>query len=173
MRERRRGARPSVCVSPRRPRPGHKRRVEMRHQLIRLHTATRLVSCALGKTDGKEARQAFNCPTEFTLAVLGGEWKTVILCYLKERPCRYAELRKLLPSLSDKMLTERLADLLESGLIARKKLAGRRGADGYVLTARGRTLSHLLESIYTWGLEHAAAFKVQVEQPLKSSGLRP
>jgi DNA-binding HxlR family transcriptional regulator len=121
----------------------------------------------------KKLAKRFNCPTEFTLAVLGGKWKTVILCYLKERPCRYAELRKLLPSLSDKMLTERLADLVESGLVARKTLPGRRGTDGYVLTARGRSLSHLLESIYTWGLEHAAAFKVQVDQPLKSSDLRP
>src|SRR5580704_4411034 len=101
-----------------------------------------LLACGLTRFGerhmAKKLAKRFNCPTEFTLAVLGGKWKTVILCYLKERPCRYAELRKLLPSLSDKMLTERLADLVESGLIARKKLAGRRGADGYVLTARGR-----------------------------------
>jgi DNA-binding HxlR family transcriptional regulator len=120
----------------------------------------------------KKLAKRFNCPTEFTLAVLVGKWKTVILCYLKERPCRYAELRKLLPSLSDKMLTERLADLVESGLVARKTLPGRPGKDGYVLTARGRSLGHLLENIYTWGLQHAATFKVQVGQPLKSRDLR-
>ncbi|MBO0757231.1 MAG: helix-turn-helix transcriptional regulator, partial [Bradyrhizobiaceae bacterium] len=73
----------------------------------------------------KRLPKQFNCPTEFTLAVLGGKWKTVILCYLKERPCRYAELRKLLPTLSDKMLTERLADLVASGLIMRKRLPDR------------------------------------------------
>src|SRR5262249_41415975 len=37
----------------------------------------------------KRLPRHFNCPTEFTLAVLGGKWKTVILCYLKERSCRY------------------------------------------------------------------------------------
>jgi DNA-binding HxlR family transcriptional regulator len=120
----------------------------------------------------KRLPSRFNCPTEFTLAVLGGKWKTVILCYLKERPCRYAELRKLLPSLSDKMLTERLADLVASGLVARKKLAGRPRADTYVLTARGRSLGSILRNLYTWGLEHAATFKVQVEQPLKLLDLR-
>jgi HxlR-like helix-turn-helix len=57
---------------------------------------------------GKKLPRFFHCPTEFTLHMLGGKWKTVILCFLKERPCRYAELRKLLPKLSDKMLTERL-----------------------------------------------------------------
>ena len=59
----------------------------------------------------KRLAKYFHCPTEFTLAVLDGKWKTVILSYLKERPCRYAELRRLVPSLSDKMLTERLSDL--------------------------------------------------------------
>lgn len=63
----------------------------------------------------------FTCPTEFTLAVLGGKWKTVILCYLHQRPCRYSELSQLLPALSDKVLTERLRDLMNSGLIVRRK----------------------------------------------------
>ena len=117
----------------------------------------------------KRLPKQFNCPTEFTLAVLGGKWKTVILCYLKERPCRYAELRKLLPSLSDKMLTERLADLVASGLIARKHVSdrGQLGKDVYVLTARGRSLGKLLHDLYAWGLDHAATFDVQVGQPLK------
>ena len=43
----------------------------------------------------KRLPKSFHCPTEFTLAILGGKWKTVILCFLKERPCRYSELRKL------------------------------------------------------------------------------
>src|SRR6516162_6828932 len=104
----------------------------------------------------KRLPRHFNCPTEFTLAVLGGKWKTVILCYLKERPCRYAELRKLMPSLSDKMLTERLADLVASGLITRKRLhdGGKqtRGKEVYVLTTKARSLGKVLRGLYTWGL---------------------
>src|SRR4029077_17833579 len=60
--------------------------------------------------------RSFNCPTEFTLQVLGGKWKTVILCYLKMGPFRYAELRKLIPNLSDKVLSQRLRELTEAGL---------------------------------------------------------
>ena len=63
----------------------------------------------------KRLPKTFNCPTEFTLAVLGGKWKTVILCYLKQQPWRYSDLRKLVPELSDKMLTERLRDLTVLG----------------------------------------------------------
>ena len=90
----------------------------------------------------------FHCPTEFTLAVLDGKWKTVILCYLKERPLRYAELRKLVPRLSDKVLTERLRDLTKSGLVLRQETAGSR-TTAYTLTEKGRSLSVLLQHLYS------------------------
>ncbi|MER9961250.1 helix-turn-helix transcriptional regulator [Mesorhizobium sp. M0045] len=46
----------------------------------------------------------YGCPVEFALDALGGKWKTVILARIKEQPMRYSELRRLIPSLSDKML---------------------------------------------------------------------
>jgi DNA-binding HxlR family transcriptional regulator len=113
----------------------------------------------------KRLPKFFHCPTEFTLYILGGKWKTVILCLLKERPCRYAELRRLLPKLSDKMLTERLHDLIDSGLVARKpRTVG--PAQEYMLTARGRQLSSVLRHLDAWGLENARSFDVQVGTPL-------
>jgi DNA-binding HxlR family transcriptional regulator len=108
----------------------------------------------------------FHCPTEFTLAVLGGKWKTVILCYLKERPCRYAELRRLVPNLSDKMLSERLRDLTRSGLVARQEPGGSR-THTYFLTERGRSLSELLQHLYAWGLKNSGSFGVRVGAPLE------
>jgi DNA-binding HxlR family transcriptional regulator len=111
--------------------------------------------------------KSFECPTEFTLAVLGGKWKAVILCYLNQRPCRYSELRKLLPTLSDKVLTERLRDLQTPGLVAHRK-SGRRNALGtYALAARGRSLSGVLHALYQWGHDNAAEFRVEVSEPLK------
>src|SRR5215469_5079963 len=95
----------------------------------------------------------FHCPTEFTLAVLDGKWKTVILCYLKERPFRYAEIRKLVPRLSDKVLTQRLRDLTKSGLVVRQDKAGSRTTT-YSLTQKGRSLSALLQHLYSWGVEN-------------------
>ena len=107
----------------------------------------------------------FHCPTEFTLAVLDGKWKTVILSYLKERPCRYAELRRLVPRLSDKVLSERLHDLTRSGLVVREPVTGR--TQSYSLSERGRSLSELLQHLYSWGLEHAGSFGVRVGAPLE------
>jgi DNA-binding HxlR family transcriptional regulator len=108
----------------------------------------------------------FHCPTEFTLAVLGGKWKTVILSYLKERPCRYAELRRLVPRLSDKVLTERLRDLTRSGLVARQEPTASR-THTYFLTEKGRSLSELLQQLYAWGLKNSGSFGVRVGAPLE------
>jgi DNA-binding HxlR family transcriptional regulator len=114
---------------------------------------------------GKKLPRFFHCPTEFTLHMLGGKWKTVILCFLKERPCRYAELRKLLPKLSDKMLTERLHDLIASGFVVRKpRTVG--PAQEYMLTPRGRQLTSILRHLDAWGVENARSFDVQVGTPL-------
>lgn len=118
------------------------------------------------RTMAKRLPNYFHCPTEFTLAVLDGKWKTVILSYLKERPCRYAELRKLVPRLSDKVLTERLRDLTKSGLVVRQGVAKSR-IGTYSLTERGRSLSDLLQHLYSWGLQNSISFGVRVGEPLR------
>ena len=115
----------------------------------------------------KPLARNFNCPTEFALTVLGGKWKTIILAYLSERPCHYGELRQLLPGLSDKVLTERLKDLQQAGLVTRAKLAGLKSRSPYVLTARGATLAPILADLYAWGSQHATAFGVRVGNPLQ------
>src|SRR5262245_30344026 len=119
----------------------------------------------LGPTMVKRLPKSFHCATEFTLFILGGKWKTVILCFLTERPYRDAELRELLPKLSDKMLTGRLHDLIESGLVVRR----RRGlglAQEYRLTQRGRQLTGILRHLDAWGVENAPNFNVKVGTPL-------
>jgi DNA-binding HxlR family transcriptional regulator len=115
---------------------------------------------------GKKLASYFHCPTEFTLAVLGGKWKTVILSYLKERPCRYAELRRLVPRLSDKMLSERLQELTRSGLVVRQEATGAR-TQTYFLTDKGRSLTQVLQHLYAWGLENSHRFGVRVGAPLE------
>ena len=115
---------------------------------------------------GKRLAKYFYCPTEFTLAVLDGKWKTVILSYLKERPCRYAELRKLVPRLSDKMLTERLRDLTRTGLVVRRPVGISGLTQRYDLTEKGSSLNAVLQHLYSSGVENADQFGVRVGQPL-------
>ena len=102
--------------------------------------------------------RAYGCPVEFALDVLGGKWKPVILARLKDAPLRYGELRRLIPGLSDKMLTQRLRDLEDGGLIVREHVGD--GVRLYALSARGRTLRPLLQSLHDWGRASAASFDV-------------
>jgi DNA-binding HxlR family transcriptional regulator len=115
----------------------------------------------------KRLAKYFHCPTEFTLAVLDGKWKTVILSYLKERPCRYAELRRLVPGLSDKILTERLRDLTTAGLVVRRPVGESSLTQRYALTEKASSLNAVLQHLYAWGVENADQFGVRVGQPLQ------
>ncbi len=99
--------------------------------------------------------ERYNCPVEFALSRLGGKWKVVLLATLKSGPHRYAELRAAVPGLSDKVLTERLAELVDSGLVERNK-RGKRGApSSYCLSKRAERLRPALEALYRWGLDEA------------------
>jgi len=84
----------------------------------------------------KRLAKRFGCPVELSLELLGGKWKPVILARLKERPHRYSELRKLIPNLSTKMLSQRLRDLEVRGLVERRGGVGGKPHAVYRLTAR-------------------------------------
>ena len=87
---------------------------------------------------------AYSCAVELAVDTLGGKWKTVLLAHLKEGDLRYVELKRLVPALSDKMLTQRLRDLVALGLVQRRR-------ERYRLTERGRSLTPVLEALYAWG----------------------
>jgi DNA-binding HxlR family transcriptional regulator len=98
--------------------------------------------------------------------VLSGKWKTVILAFLKERPMRYSEIRILVPKLSDKVLTDRLRDIVSAGLVVRRKSPKVGGVDRYALSERGDSLRPVLSRLYSWGAQHAEIFGVSVGQPM-------
>ena len=92
----------------------------------------------------------YGCPVELTLERIGGKWKTVILARLKKSPLRYGELRRTIPDLSEKVLSQRLRDLQETGFV---KLLDD-GSDGhrrYTLTERGLSLGPALDALGAWG----------------------
>lgn len=102
----------------------------------------------------KKLQKKYNCPVEFTLACLGGKWKTIILAHLKAGPLRYSQLRKRTHSLSDKVLTERLNELLNTGLIEQNLIIDSSNAT-YQLSVSGKTLAPVLQTLFDWGQQHA------------------
>lgn len=112
----------------------------------------------------KRLAKRYGCPVELSLEILGGKWKPVILARLKERPYRYSELRRLIPALSTKVLTERLRDLEVQGLVERRGVIGKPHAV-YRLTGRAESLKPVLQGLYDWGRKVAADLKVQINAP--------
>jgi DNA-binding HxlR family transcriptional regulator len=106
----------------------------------------------------RKTKRRYGCPVEFSIDLLSGKWKTVILSRLKLRPMRYGELREAIPALSDKILTERLRDLSEAGFVKQERSGG---ASRYCLTRRGEMLKPMLQALYDWGEHNAASFDVR------------
>jgi DNA-binding HxlR family transcriptional regulator len=85
-----------------------------------------------------------SCPVEVSLAAVSGRWATLVLRDLMSGPRTFGELRAGLPTLSAKVLTERLVSLRRQGIVTRTN--GR-----YELTERGRLLRPLLAELYRTG----------------------
>jgi len=93
------------------------------------------------------------CPTEATLAVIGGRWKVPILWNLFKGTLRFGELSRSLPSATQKMLTQQLRELERDGLVLRKVYAEIPPKVEYSLTPLGRSLEPVLLALTEWG-EH-------------------
>ena len=62
----------------------------------------------------------YNCSMELTLDIIGGKWKPIIIWHLGEKTMRFNELKRKLPNITQKMLTQQLRSLEENGLVNRK-----------------------------------------------------
>ncbi|MFE7095355.1 winged helix-turn-helix transcriptional regulator [Streptomyces erythrochromogenes] len=92
------------------------------------------------------------CPVDVTLTALGGRWTPLVLReFLRRGQATYSELSAALPVLSDKVLSDRLAQLTRAGVIERHRTPGWPPRVRYVLTGRGRALEPVVDSMWEWG----------------------
>jgi DNA-binding HxlR family transcriptional regulator len=110
-------------------------------------------------------KQRYSCPVELTVDVVGGRWRTVLLSHLKEGVHRYGELRRRMPGISEKMLTQRLRELEADGLVARRDLGTAARHVEYDLTDEGRSLAPVLQALYDWGVARAERTGVTIDPP--------
>lgn len=94
----------------------------------------------------------YPCCASLTMGIIGGKWKTVILFYLMNDTLRYSELRKLMPTVTERTLSLQLKALEQDGLVKRKVYTSKPPLKvEYSLTSFGKTLNPIVKAISDWG----------------------
>ncbi|MGA8117340.1 MAG: helix-turn-helix domain-containing protein [Actinocatenispora sp.] len=96
-----------------------------------------------------------NCPSRTVLEVLANKWTLYVLAALREGPCRFNELRRILDGVTQKMLTQTLRALERDGLVRREVFATVPLRVEYSLTELGVGAGRLTSAIGDWSKRHA------------------
>ena len=111
---------------------------------------------ALSGNDQEHARPnpVEGCPLTAALAAIGGKWKLIIVYFLAESPKHFAALRKAMPGISQKVLTQQLRELISDGIVNRDAKGTVPAPVEYSLTEYGRSVVPLVEGVRVWGRAH-------------------
>jgi DNA-binding HxlR family transcriptional regulator len=113
--------------------------------------------------------QEFHCAMDVTMNFIGGKWKTVVLWYLRNDRKRFSELRRLIPNITEKMLSLQLKNLESDGIVGRKLYPEVPPRVEYFLTDFGKSLIPMLEEIAKWG-RHLAKSKGKMVSKISKKG---
>ncbi|GAA4229339.1 DNA-binding HxlR family transcriptional regulator [Streptosporangium album] len=97
---------------------------------------------------------AYVCGIDAAMDVIGGKWKVLILWALNERACRFGELRRLVPGVTEKVLASHLRELEVDGIVHREVHDEMPPHVEYSLTSLGVSLNGALAPLGRWGREN-------------------
>ncbi|GAF40127.1 transcriptional regulator, HxlR family [Agrilactobacillus composti DSM 18527 = JCM 14202] len=103
----------------------------------------------------------YHIGVEATLDVIGGKWKPIILCHLGKGPLRTGELKRRIPAITQKMLTQQLRELEADNIIIRQVYNQVPPKVEYSLSNEGKTLRHLLVAMSEWGEKRVQHLQAQ------------
>ena len=100
----------------------------------------------------------YTCPVDVTLGFVGGKWKILILSHLFQFGHKsYSDIRKNLPSISEKMLSQQLKELERDKLIVKKIISEKPYRVEYYLSTTGKSLNPLFLFLSKWGVRYLKA----------------
>lgn len=107
------------------------------------------------------------CTVEAAVSLIDGKWKCVLLFHLLRGTARFSELRRRLPGVTPRMLTNQLRELEADGLVVRTVYAQVPPKVEYNLSPLGRSLEPVLMALKGWGDANIGLFaKSQAKLPL-------
>lgn len=106
-----------------------------------------------------EPRVSARCPIRTSLEILGGKWRLLLLYQLKNGALRPSEMRRRIPDISEKVLTQELKLLTESALIVRINYGEVPPRVEYSLTELGREALPLVEQLAQFGSKYDRAVR--------------
>lgn len=96
--------------------------------------------------------EQLNCPVKATLEVIGGKYKVMIIYHLLiQGTLRFSEIQKLIPEATPRMLTARLRELEEDGIVHREVYPEVPPKTEYSLTELGQSLTLVMDALREWG----------------------
>ena len=99
------------------------------------------------------------CPVRDVLDHVGDKWSTLILSVLAPGPRRFGQLRRAIPDISQRMLTQTLRDLQRDGLVRRRVFATVPPSVEYALTGLGESLLEPILGLMQWASAHHATIR--------------
>jgi DNA-binding HxlR family transcriptional regulator len=106
----------------------------------------------------RRANPVSDCPLTAAMAAAGGKWKMIIVYWLAQSPKHFAGLRQEMSSISQKVLTEQLRELIDDDIVHRERTGPAPAPVVYSLTDYGRSLLPMVDAARTWGRGHIERF---------------
>ncbi len=97
-----------------------------------------------------------HCAVALCLAVISGRWNGIVIYHLLTGTKRFNELRKLIPDVTQRMLTAQLRELEKRGVVRREVFPVIPPHVEYSLTDFGKTLEPIIRKIEEWGHQYHA-----------------
>ena len=109
----------------------------------------------MSKRDVRDYSDSFDCPVAYTISIFERKWKWLIIYVLsQEKILRYGELKRCLPKITHKMISQELKELESLKLINRKVYNQIPPKVEYFLTKKGASLLPIIDLMCEWGAKN-------------------
>src|SRR5579859_5066500 len=137
---------------------------------------TEQIKSATGKTEYKS--YGLDCPIARTLDVIGDRWTLLIIRDLLRGTHKYQDLLDSLEGISTNLLAERLARLVDEGLVTRTMYSEKPPRAEYHLTEQGQQLGSVVGALFEWGTKwlswgQAPELQTMRDYLIRELGLKP